>query len=389
VIFLFLLFIISTIAASFFSFIHFEFFTDYQSVEDLNWIALVGQNIRLSLFVNLSIFATLYYLASSKLKKGISVFMVFGLIWLVVFLYLLNSLTGHITFAFLILFSSFFIFRKNKKLVLILASSILVTGVTFSAYIANLVNEFYKVEAIDFDKLEDKTRNGNLYYHDIKSKRIENGHYVDIYISPKELKKEWPKVSEYDIKGEDNKGQEIYQTLLRYLSSKGLRKDSSDFQKLTKNDIAYIENGCSNYKYTKKYSLEARIYNILWQLNTYEQTGNATAQSVSQRIEFLKIAKKMIVDNFWFGVEPGDVMSDFSKELKMVNSKLDEKYHNRVHNQYLVKFIAIGVFGFLAFMYFTFYPFFKFKAWNDYLFSIFYLIILLSYFTDNTLETQL
>jgi cell division protein FtsW (lipid II flippase) len=144
----------------------------------LNWIALVGQNIRLSLFVNLSIFATLYYLASSKLKKGISVFMVFGLIWLVVFLYLLNSLTGHITFAFLILFSSFFIFRKNKKLVLILASSILVTGVTFSAYIANLVNEFYKVEAIDFDKLEDKTRNGNLYYHDIKSKRIENGHYV-------------------------------------------------------------------------------------------------------------------------------------------------------------------------------------------------------------------
>ncbi len=384
-----LLFIASTAVASLFGFFRFEFFSNYQTVEDLNQIALVGQNIRLSLFVNLSIFATLYYLFSFKFKKAVAGLLIISLIWLTLFLYLLNSLTGHITFVFLLLFCLFFVLKKSKKLVLVTVFTILVTGAVFCVYVANLVDEFNKVELIDFKKLKEKTKNGNDYYHNIKSKRIENGHYVDIYICPEELKKEWQKVSEYEINGKDSKGQDLYQTLLRYLSSKGLRKDSTDFQKLTNKDIAYIENGCSNYKYTKKYSLEARIYNILWQLNTYNQTGNATAQSISQRIEFLKIAKKMIIENFWFGVGPGDVMDDFSKELDKSGSKLETAFHNRVHNQYIVEFVALGVIGFIVFIFLTFYPVFKFKAWNHYLFSVFYLIILLSYFTDNTLETQL
>ena len=383
------LFIASSVSASLYGFYKFEVLTNYGTVEDLNQISLVGQNIRLSLFINLSIFGIFYYLTALKLNKSIKSILILTAIWLIVFLYLLNSLTGHITFIALLVFSLFFIFKKNKKLLLSLISILIVASVAFTLYLKNVYRNFHQIEELDLNKLEEKTINGNIYSHNTSSNRIENGYYIDIYICKTELENEWKKVSKLGLSGQDNKEQSLYQTLIRYLSSKGLRKDSLGFSNLNMNDIGFIENGCANFKYTEKYSLNARVYNILWQLNTYKQTGNATAQSISQRIEFIKATKLLIQKNFWFGVGPGDVMEDFSSELQESGSKLNLKYHNRVHNQYLVEFAALGVFGFIVFLFLSFYPVFKFRIWKNYLFASFYLIILLSYFTDNTLETQL
>jgi len=383
------LFIVSTITASVYGFAKFELFSNYSTVEDLNNIALVGQNIRLSLFINLSIFGLIYYLLKRNHKKAFKGLLILAVIWLILFLYILNSLTGHITFIFLLVFSLFFIFKRNKKLIISLIGFLIIGAITFTLYLNKVYNNFHKIESIDLGTLEEKTVNGNIYYHNPASIRVENGYYIDIYICKQELEKGWGKVSELTFSGKDSKGHNLIQTIIRYLSSKGLRKDSVGFSQLKKEDIQFIENGCANHKYTNKYSLKARIYNILWQLNTYEQSGNATAQSVSQRIEFLKVAKLIILKNFWFGVGPGDVMNDFSSELKKSGSKLNLKHHNRVHNQYIVEFVAFGIFGLIAFLYLSFYPIFKFRIWKNYLFSSFYLIILLSYLTDNTLDTQL
>ncbi len=263
------------------------------------------------------------------------------------------------------------------------------SGLSILIYINQLINDFYTVEKINFQNLEKFTVNGRAYENNTNSLRTENGHYIDIYICGEELENEWKKQSKLSLTGRDNKNQLLSETLIRYLSSKGFRKDSAGLNQLNQSDIHFIENGCANYKYTSKYSFESRIYNIIWQFNTYKKTGNANAQSISQRMEFLKSAVYIIKHHFWFGVGSGDVMDTFHKTLEEISPQLDARFRNRVHNQYIVEFVTLGVFGFIIFMIIIFYPVLAQKIWKHYLFSIFYLIILISFLTDNPLETQL
>jgi len=387
------LFAVSTLVATLVGFIKFEYLLKYQTIDDLRNITYMGQNIMLSLFVNFSIFIFLSYIYQNWFNNRIyiRIVLLICVAWLVVFLYLLNSLTGYITFLFLIIFSLIYLIAKLKKKTITFSLLILV-GLflfSFSVYVNKIIKNFYVTETIDIQNLEKQTVNGRSYLHDTERKRTENGHYIDVYICMDELEKEWAKLSTLSINGEDKKGQILSETLIRYLSSKGLRKDSAGLKQLKPYEIDYIENGCANYKYINKYSLESRIYIIIWQLNTYIQTGNASAQSISQRIDYLKSAKHIIKENFWFGVGTGDVKDVFDKTLDKLSPKLNQENRYRVHNQYIVVFTTLGVLGFSVFLFVFFYPIFLLKIWNNYLFSIFYLIIVLSFFTDNPLETQL
>jgi len=390
--FLILLFAFTTVAASLAGFMRFEYYLDYQTVDDLKDITFMGQNIMLSLFVNFSIFIFYneLYLNWYKKQTYLRIILLLNILWLIVFLYLLNSLTGYFTFIVLFLYTFLSLLTTIKrKTVLIIILIFSLSGIIITLYINNLIVDFYKTEQIDFQNLEKYTKNGRAYNFNTNSKRTENGHYIDIYVNTNELEKEWSKISSMSFSGKDKKGQMLSETLIRYLTSKGLRKDSAAVSQLKKNEINYIENGCANYKYINKYSLESRIYNIIWQINTFKTTGNANAQSISQRIEFFKSAKYIIKQNFWFGVGSGDVMDTFNETLEKISPTLDKSFRNRVHNQYVVEFIALGVIGFLLFLVIIFYPVYKLKIWKYYIFSVFYLIILLSFLTDNPLETQL
>ncbi len=387
------LFAVSTLVATLVGFIKFEYILKYQTIDDIKNITFMGQNIMLSLFVNFSIFIFLSYIYQNWFKSRIifRIGLLVCLLWLIVFLYLLNSLTGYITFIFLILYSLIYIIVKLKKKTITISIFIIVglSVFTFSTYVNRIVHGFYEKETINFDNLDKKTANGRPYLHNTERKRTENSHYIDVYICMDELEKEWGNVSSLNIYGEDKKGQVLSETLIRYLSSKGLRKDSAGLNQLKPFEIAYIENGCANYKYINKYSLESRIYIIIWQLNTYIQTGNASAQSISQRIDYLKSAKHIIKENFWFGVGTGDVKDVFDETLTKLSPELASKNRYRVHNQYIVVFTALGIISFIVFMIALFYPIFHQKIWNNYIFTIFYLIILLAFFTDNPMETQL
>jgi O-antigen ligase len=344
------------------------------------------------MFANLSISILYFFLFISKKQfLGYQKFLlIISLIWLVVYIYLLNSLTGFIILFALIFYSVLFTLKdKSRSASVVIGILSVFILMLMSLYMYRLFDTFSQTESIDLSMLEEKTKNGNLYQHDTISKRTENGYYINIYICRDELERSWEKKSKIPFDGKDLKGQEVAVTTIRYLSSKGLRKDSAGIVQLSSTDISSIENGCANYLYTNKYSFESRAYNIFWQLNTYQETGNSTAQSISQRIEFLKAAKILIKENFWFGVGTGDVMGSFKETLSNMKTKLDPSYYNRVHNQYIVELVALGIFGFLAFIFIILYPVFRFKIWKNYLFSSFYIIILISFFTDNPLETQL
>ena len=147
----------------------------------------------------------------------------------------------------------------------------------------------------------------------------------------------------------DLKNQNLEETLKRYLSSKNLTKDSIGVSKLTNKDISYIENGCANHIYTNSFSLEARIYLVLWQINNYKTTGNTNNQSLLHRIEFYKAGFNAAKENFWFGTGSGDLFLETHRQLEQLNSKLEKKYWHVVYNQFLAEFVLLGMIGFLLF----------------------------------------
>ena len=104
------------------------------------------------------------------------------------------------------------------------------------------VNNYFRVDdpKTNLDKL---TENGGVFDDRMDFKIIENHHYVWYYVCWEELKTGWNDLSEYDFEGQDKKGQPMYGTLIRYMASKGLRKDLEGLQALSDEDLRKVENG--------------------------------------------------------------------------------------------------------------------------------------------------
>jgi len=384
-----ILYLVTVLVSSIVAIIGFIFIHDYIGLEDLSEIALVGGNIQQAYFVNFALVIVVYFLFFSgvKLLKFRLALYISG-VWLLCYLFILNALTGYLVLGVLFLYHAFFLIHSKKikfGLAIISVGLLVLLGFYF-----NKVSSGFSVSNnIHFQDLPTHTANGNAYEHDTIRWRTENGNIIDIYFCEKEMRKGWEKISELSYDDKDLKDQQLSETLKRYLSSKNLKKDSVGLSGLSSRDVKYIESGCANYMYTNKFSIEARIHFVLWQLNTYYRTGIADNQSISQRIVFYKAALFLIKNNFWFGVGSGDVVEESKAYFEKFGSGLSEKNYNRVHNQFVVELVALGVFGFLAFIFLLFYPYFKNRKWNDYLLTSFYLIIIASFLTDNLFETQL
>ena len=367
-------------------------FIDYP-VEDIRDISPFMSHIRLSLLINMSIFSLGYLLFSSNFKrKNIGILLyVLAIIWLIVFLFLLKSFTGIVIFLVVFFLTLGFISFKIKAIVnrLALQISLFASFLFVVLFLTNAINKFYTKEIIDFNNLDTYTLSGNLYQHYIGNNQIENGNYVWINICEKELEKEWERVSSNSYKGLDSKKQRVSTSLKRYLTSKGFRKDSIGVSKLSKQDILNIESGMANYIYENKYALYPVIYRGIWEIDVYLKGSSPAGNSITQRIEFLKVASGIIRNNFWFGVGTGDVQDVFNKQYEITKSKFHKKKRLRAHNQYVTFLLTFGVFGFVLLFFSMIYPVLKFKAYNNYYFIIFFAIALLSFINEDTLETQI
>jgi len=127
-----------------------------------------------------------------------------------------------------------------------------VVVISASCYMAFLVTDewkkFHEIKEVDYGKLPYVTKNNNDYYHDKKSRLTENGNLVWIYIQHKEMKKEWNKKSWRPYDSLDYKGNQLCFTLIRYLASKGLTRDSVGVNQLSDEDVKNVENGFANYR---------------------------------------------------------------------------------------------------------------------------------------------
>ncbi|MBO7481971.1 MAG: O-antigen ligase family protein [Bacteroidales bacterium] len=352
-------------------------------------LAMFVSNIRLSLMACLSIFVMLYFVYKGIFfRHWTIVIAVLVILQMLVFMSLIQSITGYVClFATLIaVLVSVSIKEKRKlysRLCLLLA---IVVPLAVVGMLAFCVYNFYQPTG-DNVQLE-KTVNGIPYDEVSTDGIIENGNVVGMNISRQELEQAWPQRSNIPLDSLDHRGQPIYYTLLRYMTSLGLTKDAEGLAKLSSTDIKNIESGETNYKYVKNGGLLNRIYVIIWEFDIYIKTGDCNGHSVTQRIEFLKYGMKLIGRNFFAGTGVGDVNDEYQAIYEEENFSLLRNYWHRAHNQFVTFFIAFGVFGFLLCVFAWFYPAFAGWKMRNYYFLIFFLIATISMFSDDTLETS-
>jgi hypothetical protein len=359
--------------------------------DEINDISIYISHIRYSLMIVFSIYILLYYTIFQyrSIKRYEIIIYVIVSIWLLIFLYLLQALTGIIIFAIISYVLLIYYALKIKNLFGRLFSIVfLITLLLISvSYITKSVARFYYVEPIDLGQLENKTACGGTYTHNLNEPLVENGHYVWIYIEENELRKDWNTKSSINYDSLDLKGQPLKYTLMRYLTALGHRKDSVGLSNLTQKDVQNVESGIANPVLLKPYHPYTIIYKIIWEIDHYKQTGNATGHTLTQRFEYLKAAKRIIKQNFWFGVGTGDLNNSFHAEYDKMNSELSEKSRRRAHNQFITFWVAFGFIGFIISVLLYFFPYLYSKNKNI-LFTVFFLITSLSMLNEDTLETQ-
>jgi hypothetical protein len=362
-----------------------------QPINDTRELSPFMSHIRLSLNVCMAIIILYYFLVKERLFSITPrILLIILFIWLIIFLFILKSITGIalITLLFFALIDNL-AWHSQYRAIKIASYLLLFSIPLLIIYYALWFNKNYlNIAPVKLQTLEQRTINGNPYWHDTTQFGIESGRYVGLYICETELKTVWDERSKLPYTGTDKNGNELRVTLIRYLNTKNLRKDAAGFAQLTQNDIQNIENGIANEGLIKPFNLTPRIDNFFMRLREYRKTGNANGMSELQRIEYYKATAYIIQHNWVKGVGIGDVDDTFSETYKHLNSKLNDKYRGSSHNQFLYMGVAFGIPGILLFVIWLMSLLFYKDTYHDFLFASFFFIMAASMLTEDTIRNQ-
>ena len=383
---LLVLFIAANVAGSFFS-MH-ELLT--KEIVEIRKVSLFMSHIRFSLNICLAIFAGAYLVARTGYGHSPGKIMLsLATLWLLVFLVIIESITGLsvllITLMVLILIFVFSGTGKIFKTAGIAALIIIPLGVII--YLTGIYNNLLPDRPLRYEGMDTHTSRGNPYLHD-STLGVENGNWTGQYLQWSELKTAWNRRSEIPFDSLDRSGHHLKRTLIRYMSSIGLRKDYEGVMSLSDKDIEAIESGIANINQLKESSLTNRIKTIFWEIEQYRHSGYLSGHSVTQRLEFLRAASRIIAEQPWFGTGTGDIYDVFKQEYVEMETQLKPQFRWRTHNQYISIFATFGIFGLLWFLFALIYPAWKKQMFNDYFYLVFFCILMLSMLTEDTLENQ-
>jgi len=347
-------------------------------------------HIRLALMAVFALVCSGWYYFTAQKKTGWEMIYLAGAAWILIYIFTLLSVTGIIMLlvvTFLTLLIS--LFKKvnplAKGFAVILAILIVVVP---ALYIRHEIGSFYTAGNAYEVPLKLLTLNSNSYRHDTVRKDTENGNKVWIYICEPELVKSWNRRSTIPYDSLDMKGQELRYTLIRYMTSAGLKKDSAGISMLSDRDISNIENGITNVGFTRWPRYKSKIYEIIWQVDYYRNGGNPSGHSVTQRIEFLKTGWHLFRQRPLFGTGTGDMVNEMKAQYDIDNSKLDIDHRFLSHNQYLDFLISFGITGFMIISFCLIYPLVGSVIYKRYLPAIFLVIIFISMLWEDTLQTH-
>ena len=348
-------------------------------------------HIRLSLEVLIAMSIMMYYGHSlyqgvPKYGRWFLLIIPFYLLWA---LFVLELMTGVVIFGIgvLLFLIRFLLAHKNRKAPWIGFFTGIVIFAMSLTWVVNVVKDYRAAPAYDLATIEKTTAEGHLYEHTPDLYQIENGHYIGLYICREELRTEWNKRSKMDFDGPDERNQELSMTLIRYLNSKGLRKDAGGVKQLSEQDIHNVESGIANAEFAKKFSLKKRIYKLIWEYNLYEDGDQAYGHSLVQRLVLWKTAWKIFKQHPILGVGTGDVRDAFEEEFQKENSVFAGS-KLRSHNQYLSIAVSLGIVGLLVFLFSMVYPATVLKMWGYAPYFYLFVIMAMSMLWEDTIESQ-
>jgi hypothetical protein len=313
------------------------------------------------------------------------------LVWLVVFLFLLKSLLGLLAFGATCAMALYFFIKNHKESILKrwVILFILAGFMSILIFVGKAIFDFYNYSNEEPVKAGQRTQSGNLYSHDLENVTRENGTLVYTFVCEPELEREWNKRSKIGYSAFIN-GFAVNDILIRYMASKGLKKDSAGISLLTDDDIRLIEQGITNYKFkNSRYSIYPRIYETIWELDYYFKTGDPNNKTLAQRIEFVKASFFLIKRNLLFGIGTGNWVIKYNEAYDEMNSKLLPEKRGPSHNQYLNYMVKFGLIGFFWIMFALIAPVFMENQHHNYVLILFLVSIAIANFGDANLETHM
>ncbi|MBD3636523.1 MAG: O-antigen ligase family protein [Crocinitomicaceae bacterium] len=355
-----------------------------ENVTDIRQMSYFISPIRFSVLTALGTFAAVYLIIKNKGPRIIWIAMI---PWLLFYTFKAQMLNGYLMLAVLVIFTMIYLVKENSsytwKWVIF---STFFFAVVFGVWKVNsLVKLYYIEEDITLDDLELYTVNGNPYYHDLYTDVRENGNLVWLYVQQEELSREWNERSEIPYDSLDRNGQPMYGTLMRYMTSKNLRKDSAGLAQLTPDEITKIENGATSIDINRGF--RTKVFEVLYQWDMYQNGGDPNGHSLLQRAEHMRVAWSLVKQHWLIGVGMGDVPTAFESEYSATQSKLSEEYWHRSHNQYLTIWISHGFLGLICLVGMLLVPVFKRKH-LDYFHGVVYLTLFFSLLFQDMIETQ-
>lgn len=363
----------------------------HKEFEDIREASDLVRLIRLALFSALTImFCGRWFIRTNNIAIRVASILVS--VWLLYFMIFMQSLTGLVVLLASTTLIAVIMAALHRKWKLLVAMVALV-GVVLSFagfYVARAYNDFYALRGNEVPPLYVKSATGEHYFQQLDVPMYENGNKVMVNLCWIDMHREWEKRSKVPFYGgRDEKGNYVRTTLPRYMASRGLLKDSAGMAQLSDEEIRRIEAGWTNYKDAERNPLEIRAYQVFWEIYNYSAGGNPSGSSVTMRFIVFDAAVHAIGENPWVGTGVGSQKKTYNKYYTENGTKLDEKWQwLPAHNQFLSLAVTLGIPVTLFFIFSLWWPARNMRRWRSYVYLAFFIIVTLSFFDDDTLETQ-
>lgn len=306
-------------------------------------------------------------------------------LWLLTFLVLLQAFTAFVVLAVIALVLVFAygsrLPRRRRSIIAASVMAVLFAGLGLAGYYAY---DYYSLKPLSLQDKIAYTENGNAYKHEDDG-FIENGNYVLNYVCRTELEKEWGRISIRHIDSLSDNGYPIFHTLIRYLNGMGVTKDSVGVSCLSPADVAAIEKGVANPVYLKG-GLRKMVYMLCYEYESYRRYRHVNDFSMLQRFELWKNAFAVFREHPVLGVGTGDVVDACHLHLAETDSPLaGTDMHS--HNQYLTLLVSFGLLGFVVIVCAFARAIYCQKLFRSVLFCAFFCAMMVSFVSEDTLET--
>ncbi|HXH19750.1 MAG TPA: O-antigen ligase family protein [Chitinophagales bacterium] len=346
--------------------------------------------IRFSMMVCFSFFILMYLIIEKVFNRWVRLTAVISASWLAIFIFNWQYETGIVTFAGALFFSLYYFAARMKKswLKFSLIAMMIVLPVVSFLFVYSTMKKFFGDTAVQPLPSSEVTENGERYRHYPERRDIENGNYTWRYIAWEELNEAWSRRSGLALNGNDKNGNPLSATLIRFLTSKGYRKDASGVNRLTDGEVRAVENSIANVRYMDGKNLEDRLYETIWSIYNYRIGNNPQGNSVMQRFEFWRAGWNAFLEKIAIGHGTGSVKASLEKQYEIIKTPLDVKHRLKTHNQYLSTAVALGATGVVWLLAALLVPLFYERGYANYLFVTFLIIVMLAMLVEDTLETQ-